>query len=291
LLIPLNVTGAWNTFGDEVMRAPQAHGAFMLLGVIALLMGVVAYVRTTGQALLAGLVLLGTPVFVYEGPREAADLTLSFFVLVTAVMFFLYNRDRKPAQLILAGLATGLAAWTKNEGLLFMLAAIAICALLSYRHKNYQPLLNFAEGLAFPVVIVLYFKFFLAPANDILANANETSVLGLLTDANRYSLIFAEFIDHIVWFGRTHVSIFAILLVYLMIIKLDTRSSDHTGYMVSGLLLAIQFFGYFAIYLVTPHDLDWHLRTSLGRLIMHLYPSALFLFFAALTDPETVFTK
>lgn len=291
LLIPLNVTGAWNALGDEIMRAPQAHGAYMYLGILCLLMGALAGVRTKGQALLAGLVFLGTPVFIYEAPREAADLTLSFFALASAVAFFLYHREENPALLSLAGFSSGLAAWTKNEGLLFALAACAVCALLAYRIRKWEAIQYFSFGLAFPLVIVLYFKLFLAPSNDLFASANQTTLLGLLSDVERYRVILAEFADHIVSFGRAHVSLLAILLVYLLIVRLDASPRDQNAYLISGLLLAIQFVGYFAIYVVTPHDLDWHLRTSLSRLLMHLYPAALFLLFASLTDPETVFAS
>ncbi len=34
--------------------------------------------------------------------------------------------------------------------------------------------------------------------------------------------------------------------------------------------------GYFLVYLVTPHELDWHLRTSLHRLFAQLWPAAVF---------------
>jgi hypothetical protein len=291
LFLSLNVAGAWNTLGSESMRAPQAHGAYMLFGIIFLLMGAVAFTRTTGQSLLAGLVLLGTPVFVYEGPREAADLTLSFFVLATVILFFLYQRKQKPILVTLAGFASGLAAWTKNEGLLFVLAVCLACAFIAFQLRNLKILIPFGLGLAFPGAVILYFKLFLAPSNDLFANTNQPSLLQLLTDMDRYRLIFSEFIDHIVWFGRSHISILALLLVYMLIVRLAPRASDHTAYLACASILAVQFFGYFAIYLVTPHDLDWHLRTSLGRLIMQLYPAALFLFFASLSDPETVFAK
>ncbi len=291
LLLSLNVTGAWNALGNEIMRAPQAHGAYMLFGMLCLLMGAVAFTRTTGQSLLAGLVLLGTPVFVYESPREAADLTLAFFVLAVIVSIFLYSRKQKPLWLVLAGFASVLAAWTKNEGLLFILAVCLAVAFLAFRLRNLKVIIPFGLGLAFPLAIILYFKFFIAPSNDLFANTNQTSLLEMLTDINRYKLIFSEFIDHIVWFGRSHISILAALLIYMLIVKPSPRASDHTAYLACSLILAVQFFGYFAIYVVTPHDLDWHLRTSLGRLIMQLYPAALFLFFASLSDPETVFAK
>lgn len=291
LFLSLNVAGAWNILGSENMRVAQAHGAYMLIGIACLLTGAIAFTRTTGQSLLAGLVLLGTPIFVYEGPREAADLTLSFFVLATVVLLFLYQRKQKPVLLALAGFASGLAAWTKNEGLLFILAVCVACAFLAFRLRNLKLLILFGLGLVFPGIIILYFKLFLAPSNDLFANTGQTSLLQMLTDINRYETIFREFFNRIVWFGRSHISILAALLVYMLIVKLAPRASDHTAYQACALILAIQFFGYFAIYLVTPHDLDWHLRTSLARLIMQLYPAALFLFFASLSDPETVFAK
>ena len=40
--------------------------------------------------------------------------------------------------------------------------------------------------------------------------------------------------------------------------------------------------GYFFIYLITPRDIYWHLRFSLNRLFLQLWPSAIFLFFVAL---------
>jgi len=46
----------------------------------------------------------------------------------------------------------------------------------------------------------------------------------------------------------------------------------------SGLLLVLTatFIVYLVIYVVTPHDLTWHLRTSMSRLIHQLYPSYLY---------------
>jgi hypothetical protein len=49
-----------------------------------------------------------------------------------------------------------------------------------------------------------------------------------------------------------------------------------------GLTLA----GYAFVYLTTPQDLAWHLRTSLHRLLLQLWPSALFVFFLLVKTPE-----
>jgi hypothetical protein len=51
-------------------------------------------------------------------------------------------------------------------------------------------------------------------------------------------------------------------------------------------LLALMTIGYFFVYVTTPHDLAWHLRTSLDRLVLQLLPGIVFVAIAALTPEE-----
>jgi hypothetical protein len=44
--------------------------------------------------------------------------------------------------------------------------------------------------------------------------------------------------------------------------------------------------GYLLVYLGTPHQLDWHLRFSLDRLLMQLWPAVLFAAFLLLNTAE-----
>jgi len=52
-----------------------------------------------------------------------------------------------------------------------------------------------------------------------------------------------------------------------------------------------QFVVYLLIYLITPHDLEWHLNYSMSRLLIHLFPMALCSFFLFVNPPETVINK
>ncbi|HYA98054.1 MAG TPA: hypothetical protein VEH49_08165, partial [Methylomirabilota bacterium] len=62
------------------------------------------------------------------------------------------------------------------------------------------------------------------------------------------------------------------------------------GFRAGYVALVLTLAGYFAVYLITPLDLNWHLRFSLGRLFLQVWPSALFLFFvgARIGSPSTV---
>jgi hypothetical protein len=49
--------------------------------------------------------------------------------------------------------------------------------------------------------------------------------------------------------------------------------------------------GYVTIYVITPYDLAWHVRTSLGRLLMQLWPAVLFTFFLRIAIPERALAR
>jgi hypothetical protein len=73
--------------------------------------------------------------------------------------------------------------------------------------------------------------------------------------------------------------------------KRGDSTSSSRGIFAVGIILLIQLLGYFAIYVVTPHDLEWHLAFSLTRSIYHLFPTALLLLFLVTDTPESIFAR
>jgi hypothetical protein len=59
----------------------------------------------------------------------------------------------------------------------------------------------------------------------------------------------------------------------------DQWAAQRASIWTLGLTLA----GYFAIYVITPNELYWHLRFSLNRLFLATWPSVLFLFFSSVS--------
>lgn len=289
LLIPVNVAGVWSTLGSEIMRAPQAQSAYFLLGIFCVLIGAIAHLRTAGQSLLAGITLLAIPVFFYTTAREEADIPTAFFILTTLVLLFLSNLDRKPILIAFAGLTAGLAAWTKNEGLLFLLTGSIAWIFLLYRQDRLREIKWYALGLALPLVVILYFKLLLTPPNDLFA-PGTMSLIERISEPLKYAAITNNFIDQVFSFGNGKLSIL-ILAIYGLIVGMD-KAKNHRLPAISALLaLSLQLAGYFAIYVLTPHDINWHLRTSMYRLMIHVFPSALFLLFVSIADPETIFAE
>jgi hypothetical protein len=70
-----------------------------------------------------------------------------------------------------------------------------------------------------------------------------------------------------------------------------THGQDRPSLLTGATVLIVMLAGYFGIYLITPHDLRWHLLTSLNRLFIQLWPSAIFLCFMIARTPEMALAR
>jgi 4-amino-4-deoxy-L-arabinose transferase-like glycosyltransferase len=290
LLVPVNIAGAWKALGSENIYAAQAQSAYYLFGLICVLTGALGFLRSTGQAVLAGIVLLGMPVIFVAATRQEADIPLSFFILSSMALLFLYNQEVSPAFISLSGLAAGFAAWTKNEGLLFLITGGIAWSLLLYSRKQTGRLKWYFLGLFLPTLVVLAFNFFLAPPNDIIGVELFPSLFTRLTSTKIFVTIAQKFMAQFFTFGGGSITIF-LLVVYGLILGLDRSKNQRLPAMAAVSALLLQLGGYFLVFMLTPHDINWQLRSSLYRLILHLVPAALLILFATITDPETVFSS
>jgi len=58
---------------------------------------------------------------------------------------------------------------------------------------------------------------------------------------------------------------------------------------VAGIvMLCLQLLGYYAAYLVSPYELEWHLSYSSTRIVLQLFPLLLFLTLCAVQVAEKV---
>lgn len=199
-------------------------------------------------------------------------------------------------------MAAGLAAWTKNEGLLFLLIAPAVRFAVVARTRDVasagKEIPWFLAG-AVPVVIILaIFKITLAPSNDIFAGQSLQEMASRLTDPARYFEIlkawfltgftFTQGILNIQTGLRFNPGVvgFLLLIVYMVFMGVHVRAQDRPGMFAAALILLAMAGGFFAVYLITPQNLHWHLTTSLNRLLMQLWPGFLFWFFMTARTPE-----
>jgi 4-amino-4-deoxy-L-arabinose transferase-like glycosyltransferase len=272
LLLP-SIVSFGLSLTSENQIAP-ASIAFIFTMMTALLLATsVAFIKTKSHGLFAAMLLFTTPFWINCGASMLADVPIAFYFLSTIICLSLFDKERHASYLILAGLFASMAAWTKNEGLLFILCVIAasMIAKMSLKFQKRSMLAVIAGAL--PILLILiWFKMTLAPPNDLVAGQGPDSTVARLLNPSRYILVAQYFIVYSVTFGGWVVSPVPLLclLWFILRARLDNVSSKRA-------LLTVLFmlFGYAMIFLVTPTDLPQHLMTSADRLILQLWPMAI----------------
>jgi hypothetical protein len=282
LLIPLSVAQGWEVLGRESLTVPRLlSGAFMLACIMLFAAGVSRF-RSVWQAAVGLAVLLNIQSFLREGMSQTADLPLAFYMLCTSVLIFIYSSDPEQGILILAGLTTGLAAWTKNEGVLFVVAVTIGLFVAFVRQGQASRLRPFLAGAAVPALALLWFKVFMAPPNDLIGTT-ASGLIELVIDWQRHASILHSLYAQIAG-GGFLLSVSVILTAYALAFGISPQRQLKAAYIAVLVSLGIQAAGYYSIYLITPHSIEWQLDSSLPRLLFHIYLPLLFVFFVLVTD-------
>ncbi len=308
LMLPLSIVRSWKYMGGEHLSVPIAVSFLFLCALLGLIVSSLAMLRSESQGYLGGLVLLGSPFVILMGASQLADIPLAFFLLAAVVLLCMHDRlsDRRHSILVLAGVAAGLVAWTKNEGLLI------VCVLLLVRFlvvatgtdgwkEAVRQLLWLTAGVLPVLLVIAAFKLHLAPTTDLFADQNVHTIWARLTDPERYTSILRAYIHtgltftqgiHDIRTGfRLNLGIAGILFlaVYLVLTGIALERKDTGAILGVSMVILMTLAGYFAVYLITPLNLDWHLLTSLNRLFLQLWPTMIFITFAAARTPEMMF--
>lgn len=290
LLLPAAIAHFWRYVGNESWVVPSVIALIFAFSTVGLLFSGLSILRGQSQALLGGTVLLATPFFVEQGTSQYADVPLAFFFLATIVLLCFHDAGtRQPGLLALAGLTAGFAAWTKNEGLLFLGAVVLARVVILARHEGWSSCRRQMASLllaALPVLLVIaYFKVRVAPAGDLFSS--PANLWRKILDPARYWATVQWYAKEFLRFGHWLLIPGTVLLAgYYFMVGREVGSKYEAGIRTSVLALGLTLAGYFAVYVITPYDIHWHLRSSLNRLFLQVWPSAVFLFFLALRTPE-----
>ncbi len=287
LMLPGLVAQGWAITKHVGVAVPAVAAMTFATVCVGTLVCAVAVLRGAAVGLTAGLVLLGTPAFVKIAAYQIADVPVGTFALVAAVLAAIAverSGSRATSLIMLAGAAASMAAWTKNEGMLHASAlALAVFLFGGEVAEGLSPRLRrlgrFVAG-AMPVVLVLTcFKLLYAPTNDLVHRTAPADILHRAMAVGRYATVAAALAWRSVQVNNWNCFWFALPLLVLLFRRTPGRQSAAKMIVVT---CATTLLGFVAAYILTPYDLHWHIRTSMDRLLIQIWPSLVFAVFLAI---------
>jgi len=272
LLLSSFVASAWADAGQFSDAVPITTAYLFFLSLLGMVTGGIAVLRGPVSGLLAGLCLTGIPALLTEVPSQYADVPVACFI-AGALLFALLDRP------VLAGIMAGCAAWTKNEGLLFL--AILFVAIAVVQRAR---LLRFLAGAAPAVAIVLLFKLVIARGTYSLVSGAQTSMASKLSDFGRYQTTASAMLHEIVSWGAGWYH--PLLPIVILAIALRFEPRHLRDALFSATVAVTLLAGYFAFYVITPYELSWQLQSSVTRLFVQVAPLILISIFLAMRAPQ-----
>ena len=267
------IAKAWAWTGRAGAGAtPMTAGAAAAISLILLLLGALWTIRDAVSGALGALILMSTVTFWQYAMAQYADIPLSLFMLGALWCAVRAAGDEWDSPLLaLSGLLASMAAWTKDEGLVFA-AGLALAIVIAAR-KSALPWLLAALPAA---LIVALYKTLLAPP------FKEWSFVHL-ADVGRIPSILTFFLDELLSLG--HFPTHPIFLLIAVAALLGFRRP--VAQIWTAIPLATLAAAYFAAFWMSTSDLQWRLSTAAGRIVLQMMPLLIFTLFLFLRTPST----
>ena len=226
--------------------------------------GLINEISSRKNALLAVVILLTTDCFIYWAVSQCADVPLSLFILTAIAAISLFVKYKNNAYIFFAYYFAASATFCKNEGLMFFLI-FTIISLLLIKNQNKKMIIC---GALLPFICVFLHKSLLFLTCDLFENQTLDLFISRLFSLERYKTILYLVTKHII-------ENFLTLIILFGVICFSGFTNNNKVKTLGKMYILIFIFamlGYFAIYLITPRELEWHINTTDLRLIVQYLP-------------------
>lgn len=281
LLLPLASARLW-TYGGESTLAPALVAGVFTLGSAWIVAGLTGVLAGHGAGAAAGFLLLGTSGYQSWGALQYADVPLATFVAAAAGTLLAAARAedaRRRALLVLGGALLGLAGWTKTEGVVVAILALAVFAVAETRragrHGARSALGPLLVGASLPALAWLVQHVVLSPELAPVLTEGQEAPLAKLVDPSRWSTVFREMSTRLPGRDLT-LPIMAIVLAWLLGSR-PRRLLRSPAFWLAGLMVLADVL----VFVLTPLDLEFHLLTAADRLLLQPWPLFVLAVFAA----------
>ncbi len=275
LMLPASVAWGWNWVGREVLIWPGLVNLTFFLSMILLVIWYIASTSHVWYGLLAGAFLVSLSALQTWTAALYADIPLAFLFTAALITLIQALRSESKRLLLLSAFLAGLAAWTKNEGIVFnvWLALFCLLAILSRKldHKTKGRFIAcYLAGLTAPLLTTFYLKITYGGFGVYLQSSRSPQdYLRILTDWPRTQYILASFAAFMINFSlwKSLWILFFAGLILLPFLKLHSRQNPFF-WMLPAMVLLISA-SYIFIFQITPIELRSHIQWSLSRLLAH----------------------
>jgi len=274
LLLPSTIARWWSYAGSESFVWPALAALVSAAAMAGLMWEALRLLRSGTAAAVALLCLAGTYGLAGQAASQYAEAPLALFMAASLACLVLAERTGGRGPLVLAGACAGFAAWTKNEGLLFIPVLAAAWLLAGRRWRT--PKLTAVEfawmvvGALPGLAAVAVLKLSIPGGNDLVTGLGAGALAAKLADPQRYWMILKTFT-----LESLKLVMPAALLAAWGLSGFRRSSDNQRGALLCLVAAAGMLLGYGLVYLLTPYDLAWHLSTSASRLLMGVWPAAL----------------
>lgn len=278
LLLPLTVARLWAFEGAETTLIPAVVAFVFFASTAATVIVLVGQTRGWVSGLLSGALLVAPHTYVFQSSCQCADVPIAQFILVALAYGAMARQASQSGTMIgAAGAAAGLAAWTKNEGQVFLL--LMLVSITTWpRRDRFRAWRWFGTGAAVPLAALLWFKLQLAPPNYLFTPTAMAGVLERLRDVERWALIRAQLTGMVPEWGEVPGGALVILAaVVALTAGVDRRALQRCTFGLS--LIGLMLIGYILVYAVTPLPLLWQILTSFPRLMTQVWPALVWTLF------------
>ena len=276
-LVSLSVARLWAYGGSETTLAPALLSGLWAAAIVAAVIGGLGPERW--QSWVAGAVVVAPVMFTELGAAQTADLPTALFIVATVGVVFTVagGAGAKRGPLVAAAMLATLAAWTKNEGLLFAAVMTVVVGAWSAWHARPAAAAWWAVGLVPVGIAVVWFKLVVAPLPpEYLTESEGGGALARFFVVERHALVI-ETAWPLFWgWGGTFASGLLPLGVVAAVVSAVRRPAARP--LLAALVLMLG--GYYAVWVVSALDTAWLVRTTFDRLLMQIWPALVFIAFA-----------
>lgn len=267
LFIPCTVSRLWKFAHSDFADIANIVGITFTFCTVFLVYFTIKKYKNADLAAVVSSVLALCFIFLTNGASQSADIPMAYMALCAVVSLIMFFDKRENIYIVLGTIFAGLTIWTKNEGIMFLLVYAGVFSLYFLFKKEFRRFWLIV-ALALPFLAFLaFYKSMTETPNDLFYGI---FLLKTYTQVFKYKT-WLLIIKWILKFTFTSfVTLFPLFILTARGFEIDKKLK--MPFFLVLLILILLACGYFAVYLLSPHDLVWLLQNSLERIMLHMTP-------------------